>query len=117
MKINTILSSTHLCIGVTYENILTNAKTTYVDPKLAEYEKMIDKYNVNYTVSGSVTVNLDQQRKVVMVLHILMKEYNNTLTKSLCLTLSTDDMSAYTHLVQLDFIKDWSSPSSDHWHV
>ncbi len=133
-----------LCIGVAYENIRTtgraaaaNAKTTYVEPTRAEYEKMIDgtessfrqplanahsdldaafdalvsknKYNVNYTGSGSVAANLDQQRKVVIAMHTLMKDCNNMLTKALCLALSTDDMSAYTHLVQLDFIKDATS--------
>ena len=40
-----------------------------------------------------------------MAMHTFMKDCNNMLTKALCLALSTGDVSAYTHSVQLDSIK------------
>jgi hypothetical protein len=120
-----------------------NAKTAYAEPTREEYEKTLDgtessfsqaladahsdldaavdalvaknKYNVASTGPGSVAANMDQQRKVVIALHSLMKDCNNMLTKSLFLTLSTDDMSAYTHLVQLATLTCIVYAASSYW--
>ena len=65
------------------------------------------KFNVFHTGAGGAAANDAQQQKVVMtVLYSLMKECNNMLTKALCLTLSTDDMSSDKHLIRFDFIKE-----------
>ncbi len=74
----------------------------------------MNKYNVAYLGPGSVAAKMDQQRKVVMALHSLMQDCNKGSYGSAfphaglqqhadesSLALSTDDMSAYTHLVQL----------------
>ena len=67
-----------------------------------------NKFKVIHEVTDSITENTVQQKRIVMGLHTL-KECNKILTKTLSLTLSTDDMSVYKHLVQLDFIKEADS--------
>ena len=74
------------------------------------YDTLIpkDKFNELHSVTfghSQYYLKHSTSTEVVMTLHTLMKEYNNTLTKTVCLNLSSDDMSDYNHLVELDFIK------------
>ncbi len=57
-----------------------------------------------------LVVRDEQNVKVATALHVLMKECKNVLVKFLCAVVSTDTMSAYAQLVQLDYMKDTSCP-------
>jgi len=72
-------------------------------------------WNMQYTAGGASAIALamaDQQERVNRGVAAMLKECNFLLTTALCNSFNLSSMTAYQHLVNLDFVLDANSPAT-----
>ena len=79
-----------------------------------------NRYNNVYTAGGAGainTANIVHQGRIDRGLQSLMKDCNHQLASALCAAFSTPVMTAYHHLVNLDFVRSATSCETNFGHI